>query len=92
MHAPYKSDLKDFGNKKDDAVAQVQQESNNQSVQAPNKPDLEHYENKKDDVVVQVQQELQAQQELHDQSVHFSGKNTTNECNEVPTTHYALTL
>ena len=42
--------------------------------------------------VAQVQQKSRVQQETNDQSVHFSGVNTTNECNEFPTTHYALTL
>ena len=42
-------------------------------MQAPDKPNLEDSENKNDDAVVQVQQEL------HNQSVHFSEKNTKNE-------------
>ena len=102
INASDKPVLKDFG-KKDDAVAKVPAQSSQPKVHCQKltaKSPAQSLQFKahspkpgpKPSSVAQVQQKSQVQQETNDQSVHFSGVNTTNECNEFPTTHYALTL
>ena len=102
VNAPDKPDVKDFG-KKDDAVAKVPGQSalpkahcQKPTAQSPAKSPQSKAPSSKPSLkpgsVAQVQQESQVQKETLDQSAHFSKRNTTNECYEVPTTHYALTL